>query len=243
MNKIFKNKLLIISLLVLPLIIKAIGDPETQSMISKINNTSKHCHKRVKNLTELNQEILNSKKPVILAIKSTSCSACDIIDEAYAELENEIGADVLRLEALIEFARDIKKEHDITSVPTTLFFKTGSKNPTHIMRGANKNEIKRHAYRLTGKAMPVNVQSEMSKARAEAEALEEQAEAIESKAEAFENKIYSKRNEPKKEIKKSELGSKRESRKAELKAKREARRAEEKAKRAELKAKRAEENK
>ena len=163
MNKIFKNKLLIISLLVLPLIIKAIGDPETQSMISKINNKSKHCHKRVKNLTELNQEILNSKKPVILAIKSTSCSACDIIDEAYAELENEIGADVLRLEALIEFARDIKKEHDITSVPTTLFFKTGCNKPTHIMRGANKNEIKRHAYRLTGKAMPVNVQSEILK--------------------------------------------------------------------------------
>ena len=162
MNKIFKNKLLIISLLVLPLIVKAMDDPETQNMISKINNKSKHCHKRVKNLTELNQEISNSKKPVILAIKSTSCSACDIIDEAYAELENEIGADVLRLEALIEFARDIKKEHDITSVPTTLFFKTGSKNPTHIMRGANKNEIKRHAYRLAGKAMPANVQSEMS---------------------------------------------------------------------------------
>ena len=38
MNKIFKNKLLIISLLVLPLIVKAMDDPETQNMISKINN-------------------------------------------------------------------------------------------------------------------------------------------------------------------------------------------------------------
>ena len=233
MNKIFKNKLLIISLLVLPLIVKAMDDPETQNMISKINNKSKHCHKRVKNLTELNQEILNSKKPVILAIKSTSCSACDIIDEAYAELENEIGADVLRLEALIEFARDIKKEHDITSVPTTLFFKTGSKNPTHIMRGANKNEIKRHAYRLAGKAMPANVQSEMSKARAEADALEAEAEVIESKAksleakaksleskaEAIEDMVYTKNNKSKREAKKAELKAKREAKKAELKAK------------------------
>ena len=233
MNKIFKNKLLIISLLVLPLIVKAMDDPETQSMISKINNKSKNCHKRVKNLTELNQEILNSKKPVILAIKSTSCSACDIIDEAYAELENEIGADVLRLEALIEFARDIKKEHDITSVPTTLFFKTGSKNPTHIMRGANKNEIKRHAYRLAGKAMPANVQSEMSKARAEAEALEAEAEVIESKAKSIESKaksieakaesiedmVYTKNNKSKREAKKAELKAKREAKKAELKAK------------------------
>ena len=229
MNKIFKNKLLIISLLVLPLIVKAMDDPETQNMISKINNKSKHCHKRVKNLTELNQEILNSKKPVILAIKSTSCSACDIIDEAYAELENEIGADVLRLEALIEFARDIKKEHDITSVPTTLFFKTGSKNPTHIMRGANKNEIKRHAYRLAGKAMPANVQSEMSKARAEADALEAEAEVIESKAksleakaksleskaEAIEDMVYTKNNKSKREAKKAELKAKREAKKAE----------------------------
>ena len=233
MNKIFKNKLLIISLLVLPLIVKAMDDPETQNMISKINNKSKNCHKRVKNLTELNQEILNSKKPVILAIKSTSCSACDIIDEAYAELENEIGADVLRLEALIEFARDIKKEHDITSVPTTLFFKTGSKNPTHIMRGANKNEIKRHAYRLAGKAMPANVQSEMSKARAEAEALEAEAEVIESKAKSIESKaksieakaesiedmVYTKNNKSKREAKKAELKAKREAKKAELKAK------------------------
>ena len=226
MNKIFKNKLLIISLLVLPLIVKAMDDPETQNMISKINNKSKHCHKRVKNLTELNQEISNSKKPVILAIKSTSCSACDIIDEAYAELENEIGADVLRLEALIEFARDIKKEHDITSVPTTLFFKTGSKNPTHIMRGANKNEIKRHAYRLAGKAMPANVQSEMSKARAEADALEAEAEVIESKAksleskaEAIEDMVYTKNNKSKREAKKAELKAKREAKKAELKAK------------------------
>ena len=226
MNKIFKNKLLIISLLVLPLIVKAMDDPETQNMISKINNKSKHCHKRVKNLTELNQEILNSKKPVILAIKSTSCSACDIIDEAYAELENEIGADVLRLEALIEFARDIKKEHDITSVPTTLFFKTGCNKPTHIMRGANKNEIKRHAYRLAGKAMPANVQSEMSKARAEADALEAEAEVIEakaksleSKAEAIEDMVYTKNNKSKREAKKAELKAKREAKKAELKAK------------------------
>lgn len=157
-----KNKLFLILLSFFAFTI-CVDDPESYDIIKKVNNKHPNSTHRVKNLKQLEELIM--QRPVIFAMKSTACSACEIVEEAYGELMNEIGDDVLRVEALIEFAKDIKQKHDIRSVPNVFVFEKGNINPKHVMRGANKNEIKRHAHRLTGKGVPAHVTQAMEESR------------------------------------------------------------------------------
>ena len=211
-----KKKLLITSLLAAIPMVKAELDAESQAMIAKVNQKSASADKRVKNLKELRE--LVKHKPVVLAVKSTSCSACDIVDDAFMELGSELNGEVVRAEALIEFARDIKNEHNITTVPTVLFFQAGSDKPVHVMRGANKTEIKRHAHKLTGKGIPAQVKEAMEKAaqvEREAELLEQKVEKstgslerrLEKEFEDTKSKKSSRRKSTQKETKRSKRSS------------------------------------
>jgi thioredoxin 1 len=122
---------------------------------------------------------LKKGKHAILAIKSTSCSACNIADEAFAEIKQMLGDDVCCIESLIEFSPELKKEFDVTSVPTIVVFKKDKESPVHTMRGANKNEILKYAHTITGKQIRPETQEKMN-AQREAEVQQSETKKIDT---------------------------------------------------------------
>lgn len=165
--KLLKNKILIILLCASVINMSANEADATQAdILNKVKNKSSSSDHRIKTLKELEEK--RKGKHAILAIKSTSCSACNIADEAFAEIKQKFGDEIVLIEALIEFSPELKKEFDVTSVPTILVFKKDKENPTHTMRGANKNEIIKHAHTITGKQIAPDLQEKM-KAQREAE--------------------------------------------------------------------------
>jgi thioredoxin-like negative regulator of GroEL len=191
--KVLKNKILIILLCASVINITAGGAEDAQAdILNKVKNKSASSHHRIKTLKELEEK--RKGKHAILAIKSTSCSACNIADEAFAEIKEIFGDEIVLIESLIEFSPELKKEFDVTSVPTILVFKKDKENPTHTMRGANKHEIIKHAHTITGKQIAGGLQEKM-KAQREAEI--EQTEAKDIKEHTDKDKKPSK-----KEIKK-----------------------------------------
>lgn len=146
----FKNKILNILLCsaIVNLSTNA-ADTAQNDILNKVKNKSQSSHFRIKTTKELAEK--RKGKHAILAIKSTSCSACNIADEAFAEIQQKFGDSIVLLEALIEFSPELKKEYDVTSVPTIVILKKDKEIPVHIMRGANKNEILKFAHSITGK--------------------------------------------------------------------------------------------
>jgi thioredoxin 1 len=148
--KVLKSKILIILLCssILNFSVNAADDAQND-IISKAKNKSASSDHRIKTIKELNEK--RNGKHAILAIKSTSCSACNIADEAFAEIKQKFGNDIVLLESLIEFSPELKSEFDVLNVPTIVVFKKDKESPVHTMRGANKNEILKFAHSITGK--------------------------------------------------------------------------------------------
>ena len=85
-------------------------------------------------------EIIGSKKPVILDVRTSWCSACQmmepIVDEMSERYEGQIAFAKLDLDA----EGELVKSFDITSLPTFLFFKSGQKKPVMREVGALSSE-------------------------------------------------------------------------------------------------------
>lgn len=179
--KLLKNKINIILLCSSILFFSVYGADATQNdILNKVKNKSASSDHRIKTIEELTEKRNNNH--AILAIKSTSCSACNIADEAFAEIKQKFGDSIVLLEALIEFSPGLKKEYDVTSVPTIVVFKKDKENPIHIMRGANKSEILKFAHSITGKKItPEEQEKIMAQRNAEIEKEQPQVTPIEKK--------------------------------------------------------------
>jgi thioredoxin-like negative regulator of GroEL len=160
----FKNKIFIILLCSSVVSFSAVsGDAAQNDILNKVKKKSESSDHRIKTKKEL--EDLKKGKHAILAIKSTSCSACNIADEAFAEIKQKFGDDVCCIESLIEFSPELKNEFDVTSVPTIVVFKKDKESPVHTMRGANKNEILKFAHSITGKKITPEEQEKITAQR------------------------------------------------------------------------------
>ena len=160
----FKNKILIILLCSSVVSFSDVsGDAAQNDILNKVKNKSSSSDCRITTTKELEEK--RKGKHAILAIKSTSCSACNIADEAFAEIKQKFGDEVCCIESLIEFSPNLKKEFDVTSVPTIVVFKKDKESPVHTMRGANKNEILKFAHSITGKKITPEEQEKIAAQR------------------------------------------------------------------------------
>ncbi len=70
-------------------------------------------------------EINQSSKPVILEVYATWCGPCQQMKPIFDELEKEFSNAYTFAELNVDNARDISIQYSITSVPTFLFIKNG----------------------------------------------------------------------------------------------------------------------
>ncbi len=71
------------------------------------------------------EEVKNSKKPVVIDVFATWCGPCQHMEPFYEELSQELGSTYTFGKVNIDEARDIAVEFGIMSVPTFLFLKNG----------------------------------------------------------------------------------------------------------------------
>jgi thioredoxin-like negative regulator of GroEL len=162
--KLLKNKINIILSCSSILFFSVAGADDAQNdILNKVKNKAQSSDYRIKTTKELAEK--RKGKHAILAIKSTSCSACNIADEAFAEIKQKFGDEVCCIESLIEFSPELKEEFDVTSVPTIVVFKKDKDTPVHTMRGANKNEILKFAHSITGKKITPEEQEKIAAQR------------------------------------------------------------------------------
>ncbi len=73
----------------------------------------------------LETEINQSQKPVIVKVYATWCGPCQQMNPIFDELEKEFSNAYAFAELNVDDARDISIQYGITSVPTFLFIKNG----------------------------------------------------------------------------------------------------------------------
>jgi thioredoxin 1 len=73
----------------------------------------------------LESEINNASKPVILDIFATWCGPCQHMAPIFDTLEKELGTKYTFAKLNVDEARDISIKFGVTSVPTFLFLKNG----------------------------------------------------------------------------------------------------------------------
>lgn len=124
---------------------------ETKKEVAKPAKQKKHASmtgiKRIENKEALTNA-LNNNKHVVLKFTTSHCPACKDIKPAYDKLANKY-TDIVFAEADVDNNRDFATEYAIASVPTFLFFESGSSKPTRIV-GATETELEAKIKSLTG---------------------------------------------------------------------------------------------
>lgn len=72
------------------------------------------------------QEILSSKKPVVVDVFALWCGPCQQVAPIFDELEKELGSTYTFAKINVDEARDVSINFGITSIPTFIFIKDGA---------------------------------------------------------------------------------------------------------------------
>lgn len=70
----------------------------------------------------IEQEVYNSAKPVIMDIYAIWCGPCQYMKPIFEQLEHELGESYKFVTLNVDEARDLAIEFGVTTVPTFLFF-------------------------------------------------------------------------------------------------------------------------
>jgi thioredoxin 1 len=93
------------------------------------------------------QEVKQSKLPVIVDIYATWCGPCKMMAPLFEELSKELSESYKFVKVNIEEERDIAIQYNVSSIPTLLFFKNGTvlaKESGYMTKDALKAKIQSH---------------------------------------------------------------------------------------------------
>lgn len=79
----------------------------------------------IKEITNFEQEVLNSDKPVVLDFWAEWCSPCRIIAPSMESLSREYENEIQVLKCNVDEHPDLCQQFQIKSIPTVVFFKKG----------------------------------------------------------------------------------------------------------------------
>lgn len=86
-------------------------------------------------------EINNASKPVILDVYATWCGPCQQMAPIFDELEKDLGDKAIFAKLNVDEARELSIHYGVTSVPTFIFIKNGEVR--HKETGyMNKDDLK-----------------------------------------------------------------------------------------------------
>ncbi len=77
------------------------------------------------NAANFEQEVLKSTIPVVVDVWATWCGPCRQMAPIYEELSKELEGTVKLVSLNIDEERDLAIQHNVSSIPTFIFFKDG----------------------------------------------------------------------------------------------------------------------
>ena len=87
-----------------------------------------------------NQEVLESKTPVLVDFWAEWCGPCRMIAPLIDELDKDFGGKAVVGKVNVDSESDISSKYGITSIPTLLFFKDGEIVDKHV-GAASKSQL------------------------------------------------------------------------------------------------------
>jgi len=91
------------------------------------------------------EEVLQSKLPVLIDVFATWCSPCQQVAPLFDELAKELEENYKLCKINIDEERDLAIKYNVSSIPTFLFFKDGEvvgKETGYMTKDMLKNKIK-----------------------------------------------------------------------------------------------------
>ncbi|MBS1988548.1 thioredoxin [Candidatus Dependentiae bacterium] len=99
------------------------------------------------NAANFEQEVLKSTIPVVVDVWATWCGPCRQMAPIYEELSKELEGTVKLVSLNIDEERDLAIAHNVSSIPTFIFFKDGKvvgKETGFMNKDALKGKIDTH---------------------------------------------------------------------------------------------------
>lgn len=93
------------------------------------------------------QEVKQSKLPVVVDIYATWCGPCKMMAPLFEELSKELADSYKFVKVNIDEERDIAIQYNVSSIPTLLFFKDGAvvaKESGYMTKDALKAKLASH---------------------------------------------------------------------------------------------------
>ena len=93
------------------------------------------------------QEVTNSKLPVVIDVFATWCGPCKMMMPLFEDLSKEMSEQYKFLKLNIDEERDIAIQYNVSSIPTLLFVKDGklvAKETGYMNKEALRSKIEGH---------------------------------------------------------------------------------------------------
>ncbi len=99
------------------------------------------------NAAQFEAEVIKSEKPVIVDVYATWCGPCKQMAPLFDELAKEHGDSYKFVKLNIDEERDVAIQHNVSSIPTFLFFKEGKlvgKETGYMGKDVLKEKLESH---------------------------------------------------------------------------------------------------
>jgi len=106
------------------------------------------------NADKFEQEVLNSKMPVIVDFYSEDCAPCEVLAPIYEKMAEKYGEYIKFIKMLRQENREFAKSLNVSSSPTVLFFKDGNEVGTRLNGFMNKPQVRKAIEEILGDVIP-----------------------------------------------------------------------------------------
>ncbi len=106
------------------------------------------------NADKFEQEVLNSKIPVIVDFYSEDCAPCEVLAPIYLKMAEKYGDYIKFIKMLRQENREFAKSLNVSSSPTVLFFKDGHEVGSRLNGFMNKPQFRKAIEEILGDVIP-----------------------------------------------------------------------------------------
>jgi thioredoxin 1 len=102
-----------------------------------VEESTKKTTLEVLEITQANfqEEILESKKPVVIDIYSNSCQPCRLMESTFKEMSLEYKGEIRFAKINCETEIELARKYNVTQLPTFLFIRPGKETPALQVKG------------------------------------------------------------------------------------------------------------